>query len=101
MRITVIHKETKNEVMTFDYKLEWLDPKVASLYALQSAKMSIEDDASDIMSMIIWIRNDALAWTIFKSEAEQIIEMEKMFDIIYEDMESKIHEATEVKDLFN
>ena len=100
-RIIVMSKETNAEVMRFDYHLDWLEPEVAAYYALTAAKFSMGEDASDIMSFMMWMRADALDGSIFKVEADNIIEMKKIFNLHVEDIESKINEANSVKDLFN
>lgn len=100
-RIIVMSKETNAEVMRFDYHLDWLEPEVAAYYALTAAKFSMGEDASDIMSFMMWMRADALDGSIFKVEADNIIEMKKIFGIAVNDIESNIKNSTQVTDLFS
>lgn len=105
MKIIVKEKVSQEVGMTFEYHAnKELDPKVAVLYAMHSAAIIVWNDATELMHFVMWVRDDAMKWTIVESEKEQIARMEELFDlefIEHDDIESKIKEATEVKDLFN
>ena len=101
MKIIVKDKQSWEKAMTFEFDKDGLDPKVAVLYALQSAGFIVAQDATDLMQFIMWLREDCISWNIFEYEEKQIAKMELGFDIEYYDLDTKIKEATEVKDLFN